>query len=223
MQIESTAIVIHQLQTGMSHQSLSVVTHDFRQSDTGLSLGPGRVFSESDKVALARVLIDDLNTGVELLNERSLVANLETLAWFRPRGKTTICVNGSDFAVPLPSLVFFCHQGQLYVKAFKGKGRPKTSTELYSASLPNLYSDGLWCAGGNLLPSRPSQSDIEKIETMFFQSPFTHAGSEPFPAKVTDMSTWFESLQGKETYPTKALVGSGLSFGQWVSRISGAY
>lgn len=223
MHIESIAIVLHHLQSGMHGESLSAVAHDFRQSDSGPSLGPGRVFSTADKIALARVLIDDLDTSVELLSERCLVANLETLMWFRPRANTKLNISGVDYTVPLPSLLFLCHQGKLYVKAYKGTGRPHEETELYSAGLPNLYAQGSWCAGGNQLPSHPSQRDIERIETMFFESPFTHAGTEPLPVGTTDMVSWFESLQGKRTFPTRTLKSSGLTLKRWISHVSGGF
>ena len=223
MQIESTAIVFHHLQAGITSESLSVVTHDFRQTDTGPSLGPGRVFSSSDKAALARVLVDDLNTGIELLNEHCVVANLETLMWYRPRASAELCIAGVDYTVPLPSLLLLCHQGKLYVKAYKGASRPHEGTDLYSAGLPNLYAQGAWCSGGNQLPSHPSQRDIERVQSMFFESPFTHAGSEPLPGGATDMITWFESLQGKRTFPTKTLESSDLTLGHWINRVSGGY
>ena len=223
MQIQSTAIVFHHLQHGMSGESLSVVTHDFRDTDTGPELGPGRVFSSSDKVALARVLIDDLNTSIELLNERCMVSNLETLMWYRPRAKAALCIAGVDYTVPLPSLLFLCHRGKLYVKAYKGTGRPHSETELYSAGLPNLYQLGSWCAGGNQLPSHPAQSDIDRIESMFFESPYTHSGSEPMPGGATDMAAWFESLQDKRSFPGKLLEASNLTLGRWINRVSGGY
>lgn len=223
MHIESTAIVFHHLQTGMSGESLSVVTHDFRQTDAGPSLGPGRVFGTSDKMALARVLIDDLNTGIELLNERCIVANLETLMWFRPRANTKLCVAGVDYTVPLPSLLFLCHRGKLYVRAYKGNKRPDQDTELYSAGLPNLYQHGSWCAGGNQLPSHPCQRDIEKIEAMFFESPFTHAGSEPLPGGALDMTSWFGSLQNKRSFPTRSLEPADMTLGRWINRVSGGH
>jgi hypothetical protein len=58
---------------------------------------------------------------------------------------------------------------------------------------------------------------------MFFESPFTHAGSEPLPGGATDMTTWFESLQGKRTFPTKGLEASDLTLGRWINRVSGGY
>lgn len=223
MQLESTAIVFHKLNTGMHASALSVVTHELRSGTNGPSLGPGRVFSTADKMALAQSLVDDLSAHVELLDERCLVANLETLMWYRPRQKTTVCVAGLEYSVPLPSLVFLCHRGKLYVRAYKGAGRPNGETLLLSAGLPNLYQSGSWCAGGNLLPSHPTQRDIERIEHLFFESPFTHPGSEPMPHGCKDMTEWFCALQSKRSFPMKSLPTSSQTLGRWLQGVVGGH
>jgi len=223
MHIESTAIVIHHLQTGPSDAALSVVAHDVRQSDKGPSLGPGRTFSSTDKLALARVLIDDLSASVELLDERCLVVNLETLMWYRPRAKTTLCIAGVDYTVPLPSLLFLCHRGELHVKAYKGTKRPSADTELFSAGLPNLYKLGSWCSGGNRLPEHPGQESIAEIESAFFESPFTHSGNEPLPGNRDEMTGWFKLLQARRSFPTQALISSNLTMGKWINCVTEVY
>ena len=218
MQIESMALVIHHLETGINGNSMAIVAHEFRQSESGPQLGPGRVFNSSDKRAMAKILVDEINTDIELLSECCLVSNLETLTWYRPRAKASICMHGKDLNVPLPNLVFLCHKGKLFVKAFKGTKRPNFDTDLFSSSLPNMYEQGSWCSGGNRLPEHPTQRDIAKIETMFFESPFTHSGSEPFPGTTID--TWLETLQEKQSFPIKALIPSRLTLGTWINRIT---
>lgn len=220
MQVTSTAIVVHRLQTGVDQEALSVVTHDLRHSESGPSLGPGRVFTSADKMALANVLIDDLSPSIELLNERCLVLGLETMMWSRPAARTTVCVEAEKHTVPLPPLLFLCHRGTLYVKAYKGRGRPKADTPLFASGLPNLYALGAWCSGGNPIPQLPGQRDIARVESMFFESPFTHAGDEPLPHGVESLQDWVAILQKQRSYPASALKSSEMTLGEWMRDVT---
>lgn len=219
--IESTAVVFHEIQTGDYSKELSVITHPIHYDRKGQPmLGAGRVFSTSDKQRLADSLGRNLTRDVEFMDTQCLAGGAETLMWFSPRkGKRELCVIDEYLQVPLPSLVFLLHKGQLFVKAYKGDKRPDPKTRLYDAPLPNLYADASWCDGGNRLPGFPAQSDIERIERMFFESPFTgmhHTNIGGF----TQMQPYFRSLAKKKVFPTSTLRGNDQALGQFLKRSS---
>ena len=219
--VETTAILFHELHTGDYQSELSVVTHPVASDAKGLPvLGPGRVFSTADKQRLVNALNSEQSAKIEFLEARCIVSNVETMMWYRGREeKTEICVNGKYFKIALPSLVFLVHQGKLYVAAYKGEKRPTPDTALYDAPLPNLYSGGSWCDGGNKIPGFPSQADCERLEAMFFESPFTHMGGRDLPKKMS-MGEYYGELETKKRYPTSTLHNSGRTLWQWLEGIA---
>lgn len=225
MDIQSTALVFHQIRHGSQYRygdsDLSVIVHDVRHDDSQPTLGPGRVFSNTDKQRLAEVLVEDLRVNVELLNPYCLSAAQQTLMWYRPRGRQSLRFQHETLECPLPSLVFLAHKGQLYVKAYKGERRPDANTPLTSAGMPNTNHFGSWCSGGNTVADFPTQRDIERIEERFFLSPFTHMGSERLPHKGPEnMEAFYRWLAGQRRYPSGSMVSSNLTLGQWLKRIT---
>lgn len=201
--ISSVALVVHSAQLG-SETTMSVVAHDIHHRDTKSILGPGRVFSTQDKQSLISLLAEHMNTSLEMLNPLCLATSQETMMWYRPRSKRLINIMGKELEVPLPPLAFLLHRRQLHIVSFRGDKRPDSDTKLYTSGLPNVYLDGKWCSGGNVLPANPSQKDIETIENRFFMSPFTHwnGGSAN---KAGDMEQFFTDLTDKRTFPTSRL------------------
>lgn len=205
MNVQSSAIVIHEVDAGRHDSILTLTAHDIHHRDGKSDLGPGRVFSEQDKEELMNVLSSNLSRSMELLSPYCLAQGTETLMWYRPRQKTTINVSGREVRVPLPSLVFLCHRRNLYVMAYRGNRRPDQDTRLFFCGLPNIQSEkGNWCAGGNRLPEQPRQRHIESIERMFFESPFTHWGIIQ-PMNAASMDEWFDDISRKAGYPMKSL------------------
>lgn len=220
MTVQSVALVLHKITVNNGDNELSVIAHDVHHTQGQSVLGPGRVFSTRDKQALTEILSNDLNRTLELLQPVCLAASHETLLWYRPRQRTTVCLQGQELAVPLPSLVFLCHQGQLYVMAYRGNRRPTPATRLFVSGLPNIQQAlGDWCSGGNRLPEHPAQSHIERIETMFFRSPFTHWGSWS-PDDNADITEWFTAMADKKTFPVSVLPSADQTLGQWFSQIT---
>jgi PRTRC genetic system protein B len=180
-------------------------------------LGPGRPFGHDDKTALMQCLTSYMNRDLEFLDATCLAASHQTLMWYRPRRKTTVNIKGTEHVVPMPSLVFLLHKGQLSVAAYKGERRPERDTQLLNCGLPNIQSNtGNWCSGGNRLPDQPAQHMIERMEAMFFESPFTHFGYfRPCDAD-TSMEQFFEQIAKKQRFPMSALSDMGCTLNYWM-------
>jgi len=224
MSVQSMAIVIHQANPGgFGNQILSVVRHTIHHGENESVLGPGAVFSQEDKNHLIEILTDDTKQPMELLDETVLMRGEETLVWYRPRQKTQVNANGTDYTVPLPSLVFACHKGHLYVMAYQGERRPTHHTPLFMAGLPNIQSElGNWCSGGNNLPAKPTQAQMTRIEEVFFVSPFTH-WSRGIPQQADhDFEQWFKTLSRQRRFPMKTLPDAELTLDQWLRKLTRA-
>ena len=222
MSVESMAIVIHKASTGrFGDDILSVVRHTIHHHKETSVLGPGVVFSNEDRISLMEVLADQTRQPMELLDERVLMRGEETLVWYRPRQKTTVNTSGCEYSVPLPSLVFACHKGQLYVMAYQGERRPKADTNLFWPGLPNIQSNaGQWCSGGNTVPSTPSQRQIERIEDVFFMSPFTHWSAGIPQQADSDFVQWFAALSKQRRFPMKNLQDARANLNDWLKTIT---
>ena len=215
--VQSIALLIHQVeQSATNEQAIAIMAHDVFHQENGQSmLGAGRPFGHTEKKHMLDILSQDTSPEMEFLEARCLAQGKETLMWYRPRQRTQVDVLGKDYNVPLPSLVFLLHQKELFVAAYAGDKRPTKDTRLLKAGLPNVGGiDGLWCSGGNSLPSHPRQSHIEEVERVFFLSPFTHfngadaefdlPGAEDSTTKEY-MLSYFDLLASKRTFPVSKL------------------
>lgn len=227
--VSSLALLIHKVESGpTNNSSLAVMAHDVYHQGGQSVLGAGRPFNTTDKQNLLDILAEDTSAEMEFLEARCLASGKESLMWYRPRQKTTMDVCGKDYTVPLPSLIFLLHKGTLYVTAYKGDKRPEPTTRLLQCGLPNIGGGkGSWCSGGNGLPNHPTQAHIDRIEEVFFLSPFTHfngasadLGTEEDQSSRKSLTPYFELLQTKRQFPTSKLkpittrqIGFGYGYG----------
>jgi|GEM_PF-6744409 len=223
--IQSLALVMHRAQFGHQQGTFSILAHDIHHTGNQSVLGAGRVFGHEEKMALLHVLADYRSSDLEFLDAKCLASSHETMMWYRPRQKTMININGTDYTVVVPSLVFLLHKARLHVAAFRGDKRPEKTTRLLHCSMPNIQSNvGDWCTGGNRLPDRPHQGQIEGIEGMFFLSPFTHWNSAyaatDAAEKQADMVEFFEGLVGKRTFPNSKLKEMGCDLHSWMQHLT---
>ncbi|ABM21163.1 MULTISPECIES: PRTRC system protein B [Marinobacter] len=226
--VQSCALVIHRARFGDSQDTFSILAHDIHHTETKSVLGAGRPFGHDDKMSLMAMLGDYRGSDLEFLDAKCLASSHETMMWYRPRSKTVVNIVGHEYTVAVPSLVFMLHKGSLHVAAYKGERRPERNTKLLHCGLPNIQSNiGHWCSGGNRLPDRPHQGQIEKLEDMFFTSPFTHWNPEYAAVEDTStvgsnkqMETFFKDLQGKARFPVSKLKDMGCELEQWMRHIT---
>ncbi|TBW57481.1 PRTRC system protein B [Marinobacter halodurans] len=223
MELTSTAILIHEVNN--NHEShLSVVVHDVDTASDIPRLGPGRPLNASAKADIVATLNDDLqDDSAGFINARTLMQSPQTLVWYRPAAQTMIRLHSQEVTIPMPSLVFVAHRGGLWVSALESDQRPEPSDGISHSGLPNINDSGHWCTGGNQIPEQPRNKDIEDIETMFFESPFTHpSGNRVMPDHVTG-ENWVETfleLEGVAEYPFDTLNERHVSLMQWIRRIT---
>lgn len=220
--LASRAFVLHQAKFGEDEATFSILAHDVFHQNGQSQLGPGRPFGHDQKSSLMSILSTYMQRDLEFLDAVCLAASHQTLIWYRPRQKTTINLRGTEIDVPMPSLVFLAHKGQLSIAAYRGERRPERDTKLLHCCLPNIQTNvGGWCSGGNQLPDMPSQHHIERMEKMFFQSPFTHWGHSR-PSEAGDsMEDYFNALKGKPRFPTSQLGEMGATLTEWMDFITG--
>jgi len=228
--IQSTAFVIHKARFGNDSDTFSILAHDIHHTSSASMLGAGRPFGHEEKLALMSMLGDYRGSDLEFLDAKCLASSHETMMWYRPRQKTMLNIVGNDLTLMVPSLIFLLHKGHLYVAAYAGDRRPERDTKLLHCGLPNIQSHtGSWCSGGNHLPDRPNQSMIERLEGMFFLSPFTHWNPEYAPVAAADraalnsvesMKEFFAGMQGKRNFPVSKLPSMGGTVTQWMDKIT---
>lgn len=233
--VESTALMIHQI--NHYHEStLSLVVHDVRTDAQGRpSLGAGRVLDEACKQNIIEILDRDINRNQGFIRPELLLHEPTRMVWFRKRRKTSINLAGEIITVPMPSLVFLLEQGRLSVVAIKGERRPQPTTRVFHSALPNVDVNGVWCSGGKQLPERPQQRHIERIETMFFEAPFTYGRGSTMATQgladseglecADEMAAW-HCLVGMHRFPGSRLLplrpnqpwgGDTVTLEQWVN------
>jgi PRTRC genetic system protein B len=219
MSVTSIALVINTASIDRADEILTVTAHDIHHGPDKSTLGPGRVFDLASKRALCATLAGHIDNGIELLSPHSLVVSKDTLIWHRPRKKTTVNINGKILAVPMPSFVFALHKSHLYVVAVPGDKRPNHDTPLMVCGMPNVSASGSWCSGGNQLPGEPRQSQIERIEKVFFESPFTH-WSSALPKTTGSMEGWYDELSRKSSFPMRSLPKLNRTLESWIEQLN---
>jgi PRTRC genetic system protein B len=135
------------------------------------------------------------------------VAGVHRIGIWLPPAVRAITLAGrheEHLRVPLPGLVFVGQGTRYFVWA--AKERPSTLRDrLYRAPLPNVYHDGLICAGNAKFPVCAPDT-IHKAAELFFESAFNdHLTDE----KIRDrgsLLTFLKSLRGKRAFPAGQLV-----------------
>ncbi len=108
-----------------------------------------------------------------------------TVAWWRAPEPATVFFETQDEdakkrlgtrsgRTPQPTLVHILDEGQWYVFAVKGAGRPNANSKLYRAPYFNVWRDGRICEGNVERPKRVTPETLTRFERAFFDSRFTH-------------------------------------------------
>ncbi|EJE4724577.1 hypothetical protein ASL83_003345 [Vibrio parahaemolyticus] len=129
--------------------------------------------------------------------------------------------------VPHPQLVFFVakHINRLAVVATNQVARPSLKDKVFHAPLANLYSDQHLCLGTAHLPVKKDSTNIKEMEDCLLASRYSGFKfmSLKLPESVSKSSTstcetFWESLQGKQTFPIEALLetSKNQTLEQWI-------
>lgn len=143
-----------------------------------------------------------------------------TVAWWRPPAPATVFfetehkesrrrLGTRQGSTPQPGLVHILKDGDWYVYAVKGTGRPGPRTPLYRAPYFNVWIEGRICEGNVARPGRVTPETLAKFERAFFDSRFTHPnanGRHLTRYRSGVYGLWRDLLDGKhKTFPEAAL------------------
>lgn len=217
-EVESIALVIHSL----NRRASAVVHSIIKLDDFRYTLGAGRVLDIQEKAEIVNILSDRDSCEMDLIPSNVVAFRPNALVWWRPASNTQVCVDNAFYKVETPPLLFAFAEGSLFVFALKENSRPKHQTKLYHCGFPNIDINGLWCAGGNHLPTSHSFKKIEQIEDMFFESPFTNHGASPLK-KCNDNSQFWKNKSRVKQFPLSKLVANNKTLGDFISEIKNIF
>jgi PRTRC genetic system protein B len=112
--------------------------------------------------------------------------------------------------VHLPGLIFVVENQELSIFAVKTKERPDLNTRLFKAPFHNIHDDGDVCLGNTISGKQTGfiETEMERWESMFFNSEFSHFLDKEVVSKEYNLSLLFKELvEGKrKLFPMDALV-----------------
>jgi PRTRC genetic system protein B len=213
--VKSQALVVHQLKDHFS----AVVHEILYDSQQRPVMGAGRVMSHEDQEALIEILTSRRSRELCFLPDNLLAFDYKSVLWWRYAGVADIGFPEGQIKVHLPPLVFCLSGGTLKVAAIQKNDRPSPSTWLFHSGLPNVGESGLWCSGGNRLPSEPTPDSINKVQPLFLESPFTHAGGSKLN-DCTDVMDFWKDKRRKRPFPIRRMMAMKKTLGDWIKEVS---
>jgi PRTRC genetic system protein B len=140
------------------------------------------------------------------------------LAIYLPPERHSLHLDGEEqsLEIPLPPLVFVGRALTYRVFALADDGWPGERTPLYRAPFPNVFPDGLICAGSVRFPGCHPNT-IHQAAALFLESHFNRdlAGgkSQTHPKGV--IALWQELVEkSADVYPLEDLVPVGIALGE---------
>lgn len=206
--IQTRALLVHHHTTT---NNIDVTTHTVMDLGGGqFTLGAGRAMSLLDKESLVALLLNEEGKG-EFLDESILVSSRSTLCWYRKPSIAEIPFHGARVKSVIPGLIFIAVAGaRLRCFAYKGKGRPSATTELYYAPFGNVYKQGDFCTGNASVPTTITKSNIPAWEGFVLDATNTHSGAVNPVIGVDDiqqLQSFYEALaaSGAKAFPNRSL------------------
>jgi hypothetical protein len=124
-----------------------------------------------------------------------------------------------ELIVPLPTLLFVGCGQKYYLWATLDKYVTPQS-RLFAAPFPNLDSSGTICFGSNIAPECRLET-IDEVWRVIFESPFnSHQKEDRCQTHKKDVRQFLLSLNGKKSYPKKALIKTEYSVGRLWEAVS---
>lgn len=211
--MENFALILQTLNGFENQKTVHVTRHPIHSTETGPILLAGEPVGEEIIEDLVVALEGTHKERVQLMDDRVLAKTGTTIVWYRKGSNATCRFLHKDEVIEVscnvPPLIFCASAGTLKVVAYKGKGKPNSSTKLFRAPFPNIGSSGSMCLGSNKLDHFISESMIDFVEEMFFESEFTelHGSCLKGVESYQQIVEFFEQLgEAKNDFPTRKLV-----------------
>jgi PRTRC genetic system protein B len=148
-----------------------------------------------------------------------LAVSESAVAWWRPaspapmffdirdkngnRDKKNPLNRASGTRIPQPPLVFLAAKNSLRVFALIRNQRPLAKTRLYCTPYRNVFNDEYVCTGSQRIDSA-TIADIQKIETGFFSTTFTHWSRDTHLSADLEQQAWSRARKTRH-FPTDYL------------------
>jgi PRTRC genetic system protein B len=121
---------------------------------------------------------------LQIVPENLIAWGEKSMMWFAPSRVSEIYFKTGNKAldklsgtkVRYPGIVFFVKGQRMTAYAVYGNARPGVKNKLYQMPFYNCSGDGWVCLPSGRRP-KPEPDKIEKWETLFFKSNFSHSGT----------------------------------------------
>lgn len=207
----SQALLIYK---GDSNRDAFVTLHEvLKDTQETPTLGPAETLTQGFLDSLIQAVGG--NAAVEVLPDNVLARTQNMIAWWvRAKPKQMFFqhaqgilaeVNGQVCAQP-PLVMRVDAQG-LAIRALERNQRPQANTRMMVAPYWNTYGSGAVCLGSMRAPKAASVAAMERWESSFYESAFTH------PNDAQRLTThpggseglWKELAGSTKTFPSKYL------------------
>ena len=207
----SQALLIYK---GDSHREAFVTLHQIgKEAHCPPTLGPAETLTQGFLDSLIHAVGG--NAAVEVLPENVLARTQQMLAWWVPAKPRRMFFQHAQGALndisgkifPQPALVLRVDGSGLSLRAMEKNQRPQAGTRLMVAPYWNTYANGSVCLGSMRAPKQASVSAMDRWETSFYESAFTH------PNDAQRLTThpggseglWRKLAGSQRTFPSKYL------------------
>lgn len=214
-----------------------VTEHPVSDSEKEIKIGAGRIINVNQLGPLVnRASIGSkTNRRAPILTEKILSLSDGHISWYSKPKIIDINIKETQsllttMSIPVPGLIYTVTQNELFVCAFKGSDRPDAHDPVYFSPFMNVFENGKVCFGNVDIPDSSQVNDVEKWESLFFRSPFTHlchskAIKQPNGDAVSDREYlhFVEQLALKNSvkFPEEVLYETGLSVEDCVNYVAG--
>lgn len=174
-------------------------------------------------------LAESLNTSRRLRNgfliSRSILpqkvlhinpAKAGRAIWYTPTQRVHLLFK-KDLTIPcgqasVPAMIWAADKDGLQVFAIKTTKKPDAKSPLYHAPFFNIYEDGTVCMGTVNIDFEDDcylEDFIEKWETYFWKSYFSHLINDTSPVKMNIIQLWQDLVNTETPFPNDLLKRNG--------------
>ncbi len=218
----SQALLIYK---GDSHKEAFVTLHKVgKEAQCPPTLGPAETLTQGFLDSLIQSVGG--NAAVEVLPENVLARTQQMLAWWvpaKPRRMFFQHAQGvlddiSGQVCPQPALVLRVDGAGLHLRALERSQRPEAGTRMMVAPYWNTYATGSVCLGSMRAPKHAAVSAMERWETSFYESAFTHPNDAQ---RITthpggSEALWRKLAGSQRPFPSKYLHDAKQSLAQFL-------
>ena len=208
----SQALLIYK---GESHKEAFVTLHQVGRQQSGPpTIGPAEALTQGFLDSLLHAVGG--YAAIEVLPENVLARTQQMLAWWVPARPQRMFfqhaqgvlddISGQMF--PQPPLVLRVDATGLSLSAREKNQRPQADTRMMVAPYWNTYATASVCLGSMRAPKQASVSAMERWETSFYESAFTHPNDAQTLTTLAQARRQQAAVPFQIPQPCQAVLGS---------------